>query len=290
MGGRSGRRRARWGCCRPPSDRYADRWSVVPQEPEQLLGRSPTSMARHEQFITSVILKRGAVGSFDSYPFSIPAVRHLDELRFPTPATFFVGENGSGKSTLLEALAVAAGLNAEGGSRNFRFATRATHSELSDYLRLVRAPRRPTDAYFLRAETFYNVASAAEQYGVAEQHGGGRSPHEQSHGESFMALVLHRLRGIGLYLFDEPEAGVAHPPTEPTRCDAPNWSRVGRSSSSQPTHRSCWDTRTLPSTISTMRESERWPTPTLSTMSSLVRSSEIRSDVSRVVPEPRRHT
>jgi predicted ATPase len=166
-------------------------------------------MARHEQFIKSVILKRGAVGSFDSYPFSIPAVRHLDELRFPTPATFFVGENGSGKSTLLEALAVAAGLNAEGGSRNFRFATRATHSELSDYLGLVRAPRRPTDAYFLRAETFYNVASAAEQYGVAEQHGGGKSPHEQSHGESFMALVLHRLRGNGLYLFDEPEAALS---------------------------------------------------------------------------------
>jgi predicted ATPase len=166
-------------------------------------------MARHEQFIKSVILKRGAVGSFDSYPFSIPAVRHLDELRFPTPATFFVGENGSGKSTLLEALAVAAGLNAEGGSRNFRFATRATHSELSDYLRLVRAPRRPRDAYFLRAETFYNVASAAEQYGVAEQHGGGKSPHEQSHGESFMALVLHRLRGNGLYLFDEPEAALS---------------------------------------------------------------------------------
>jgi predicted ATPase len=166
-------------------------------------------MGRNKQFVKAVVLKREAVPSFDDYPFSVPAVRHMHELRFSSSVTFFLGENGSGKSTLLEALAIASGLNAEGGSRNFRFATRATHSELNDYLRLVRAPRRPTDAYFLRAETFYNVASAAEGYGVADQHGGGRSPHEQSHGESFLALVLHRLRGNGLYLFDEPEAALS---------------------------------------------------------------------------------
>ena len=165
----------------------------------------------HNQFIRSVALKRDAVQSFDQYPFTLPAVRHLDELQFRGPVTFFVGENGSGKSTILESIAVAAGLNAEGGSRNFRFTTRATHSNLSDYVRLVRAPRRPRDSYFLRAETFYNVASAAEDYGreTAESHGGGRSPHEQSHGESFMALVLHRLGGNGLYLFDEPEAALS---------------------------------------------------------------------------------
>jgi predicted ATPase len=163
------------------------------------------------QFIKSVALKRGAAPSFDHYPFAIPAVQHLDALRFTAPVTFFVGENGSGKSTILESIAVAAGLNAEGGSRNFRFTTRATHSELSDFLRLVRAPRRPRDSYFLRAETFYNVASAAEDYGdgTAEDQGGGLSPHEQSHGESFLALVLHRLGGNGLYLFDEPEAALS---------------------------------------------------------------------------------
>ena len=165
----------------------------------------------HEQFIKSVTLKRAAVPSFDAYPFALPAVRHLNELALTAPVTFFVGENGTGKSTLLESIAVAAGLNAEGGDRNFRFSTRATHSPLGDYLRLVRAPRRPRDAYFLRAETFYNVASAAEEYDreAAERLGGGLSPHEQSHGESFMALVLHRLRGNGLYLFDEPEAALS---------------------------------------------------------------------------------
>ena len=165
---------------------------------------------RHDQFIKTITLKRAAT-SPDEYPFTIPAVRHLHGLQFTTPVTFFVGENGSGKSTILESLAVAAGLNAEGGSRNFRFSTRATHSVLSDFVRLVRAPRRPRDSYFLRAETFYNVASAAEEYGdgTAESHGGGRSPHEQSHGESFMALVLHRLGDNGLYLFDEPEAALS---------------------------------------------------------------------------------
>ena len=163
-----------------------------------------------DQFIKAINLKRASTSPHE-YPFTIAAVRHLDGLQFTEPVTFFVGENGSGKSTVLESIAVAAGLNAEGGSRNFRFTTRATHSELSEYIRLVRAPRRPRDSYFLRADTFYNVASAAEGYGaeVAERQGGGRSPHEQSHGESFLALVLHRLRGNGLYLFDEPEAALS---------------------------------------------------------------------------------
>jgi predicted ATPase len=160
-------------------------------------------------FISSITLKRDKVPSFKEYPFSMPAIRNLGELSLPGPVTFFVGENGTGKSTLLEAVAVAAGFNAEGGSRNFRFSTRPSHSGLHEYLRLVRPPGRPRDGYFLRAESFYNVATAAEdQYGVLDAYG-GRSLHEQSHGESFMALVLHRLRGHGLYLFDEPEAALS---------------------------------------------------------------------------------
>jgi predicted ATPase len=160
-------------------------------------------------FISSITLKRDKVPSFQEYPFSIPAIRNLRELSLPGPVTFLVGENGTGKSTLLEAVAVAAGFNAEGGSRNFRFSTRPSHSGLHEYLRLVRPPGRPRDGYFLRAESFYNVATAAEdQYGVLDAYG-GRSLHEQSHGESFMALVLHRLSGHGLYLFDEPEAALS---------------------------------------------------------------------------------
>jgi predicted ATPase len=162
--------------------------------------------AMTDLFVKAVRLKRKVVPSFLEYPFSIPAIHNLDELRLQSPVSFFIGENGTGKSTLLEAIAVAAGFNAEGGSRNFRFATRETHSSLHEYLTLVRSGIRPRDGYFLRAESFYNVASAAEDYGVNY---GDESLHAQSHGESFMALVLHRLKGKGLYFFDEPEAALS---------------------------------------------------------------------------------
>jgi predicted ATPase len=159
-------------------------------------------------FLRAVKLKRSQVPSFKEYPFSIPAIRHLEELRLASPVTFFIGENGTGKSTLLEAIAVCAGFNAEGGSRNFRFATRETHSPLNQYLQLVRSGIRPRDGYFLRAESFYNVASAVEDYGVTLSYGGD-SLHAQSHGEAFMALVLNRLKGKGLYFFDEPESALS---------------------------------------------------------------------------------
>ena len=159
-------------------------------------------------FLKMVKLKRDGVPSFKEYPFSIPAIRDLDELPLTSPVTFFIGENGTGKSTLLEAIAVAAGFNAEGGSRNFNFATRASHSPLHEHLRLIRSGARPKDGYFLRAESFYNVATAADDYEVNHSYG-GESLHAQSHGESFMALVLHRLNGHGLYLFDEPEAALS---------------------------------------------------------------------------------
>ena len=160
-------------------------------------------------FLSSIMLKRDRVPSFEDYPFSIPAIRNLQALSLPGPVTFLVGENGTGKSTLLEAVAIASGFNAEGGSRNFRFSTRDSHSNLHEYLRLVRPPGRRRDGYFLRAESFFNVATAAEDKYDALQAYGGRSLHEQSHGESFMALVLNRLKGRGLYLFDEPEAALS---------------------------------------------------------------------------------
>jgi predicted ATPase len=164
--------------------------------------------AMADLFLKAVKLKRSQVSSFKTYPFSIPAIHHLEELRLKSPVTFFIGENGTGKSTLLEAIAVSAGFNAEGGSRHFRFSTRASHSNLHEFLQLIRSGLRPRDGYFLRAESFYNVATAAENYGVTEFYGGD-SLHAQSHGESFMALVLNRLKGKGLYFFDEPESALS---------------------------------------------------------------------------------
>jgi len=140
------------------------------------------------------------------------ALSDLDELDLNPCATFLVGANGSGKSTLLEAVAVAAGLNAEGGSRNFRFATRETHSDLHQHLTLVKRGVPATD-YFLRAESFYNVASTLDDLAAddpaAVRSYGGRSLHAQSHGESFLALAIERFGPDGLYLLDEPEAALS---------------------------------------------------------------------------------
>jgi hypothetical protein len=144
-------------------------------------------------FLLHATLQREKVPSFDASPFNLPAVRNLDQLQFNPRVTFLVGENGSGKSTLLEALAVAAGFNAEGGSKNFRFETRASHSDLHRYVRLSRSHKRPQTGFFLRAESFFNVATEVDRLDKigAPLIGsyGGKSLHEQSHGESFMALL-----------------------------------------------------------------------------------------------------
>lgn len=167
------------------------------------------------KFAIDLRLRRDIVPSFDVYPFSLPAIRHLDLLEFHPAVTFVVGENGSGKSTLLEAIAVACGFNAEGGSKNFRFGTRASHSPLHEFIRIAKGFRKPRDGYFLRAESFFNVATEIERLDsegggprIIDSYG-GRSLHEQSHGESFMALMRERFGGNGLYILDEPEAALS---------------------------------------------------------------------------------
>jgi predicted ATPase len=168
-----------------------------------------------KQLARSISLLRERVPSFDKYPFSIPAIAKLDTLDFHPAVTFLIGENGSGKSTLIEAIAIAAGFNPEGGSRNFSFKTRASESELHRALRFARGVTRPRDGFFLRAESYFNVATEIER--LDEGGGGppiinsfgGRSLHEQSHGESFLALAEHRFRDGGLYILDEPEAALS---------------------------------------------------------------------------------
>ena len=142
------------------------------------------------------------------YPFCLPAVKSLGTLRLEKPVTFFVGENGTGKSTLLEAVAINYGFNAEGGSKNFRFTTVESHSELHEHIRLVKGIRRPQDGYFLRAESFYNVISEIDDKDLAGYYG-GNSLHSCSHGEGFWALVTERFFGQGLYFLDEPEAALS---------------------------------------------------------------------------------
>lgn len=144
----------------------------------------------------------------DSYLKNIEALQGLKEMSFRKPVTFFVGENGSGKSTLLEAVAAAWGFNPEGGTRNYSFSTYDSHSELCEAIRLFRGTRKAQNGYFLRAESFYNVATMEEEYSKGP---GGRPQylHKRSHGESFLTVVQNYFQPGGLYLLDEPESALS---------------------------------------------------------------------------------
>lgn len=168
----------------------------------------------NDRFIQSLQIDWSKIHE-NSYLREIPALQFEDPLVFEKNVTFFVGENGTGKSTLLEGLAVAYGFNPEGGSRNYNFSTYDSHSELHRAVRLVKGFRRPRGSYFLRAESFYNVASQAEAYrdmtpeSVYYARYGGKSLHQQSHGESFLALIQGTFVPGGLYILDEPEAALS---------------------------------------------------------------------------------
>ncbi|WP_303787940.1 AAA family ATPase [Ruminococcus flavefaciens] len=160
----------------------------------------------NELYLTGLQVKWDRIEQ-NSYLRKIAALNGLDELRFNSPVTFLVGENGSGKSTLLEAVAVAYGFNPEGGTLNYSFSTYDSHSELHNALRLVRSFNKAKWGYFLRAESFYNVASAEEEYtriqGIPQHY------HEKSHGESFLSVIQKNFGKNGLYFLDEPESALS---------------------------------------------------------------------------------
>ena len=160
----------------------------------------------NEQFIQRLSIDWNKIEQ-SSYLRKIDAIKDLKELVFEKPITFLVGENGSGKSTLLEALAVAYGFNPEGGTKNYSFSTYDSHSQLYEAIRVSKGFPKAKWGYFLRAESFYNVATKEEEY--ADIHHPSKKYHEKSHGESFLALAQNQLRPNGLYLFDEPEAALS---------------------------------------------------------------------------------
>lgn len=165
-------------------------------------------------FIDGVKYNKNDIPSKDVYPFNIPAITSLNELKFNKSVTFLIGENGIGKSTFIEALAVSLGLNPEGGTQNFSFKTTDSHSNLSNYLTVYSSGNLPQTKYFLRAESFYNVASEIQR--LAEENdykklynSYGGNLHECSHGESFLKLIRNRFSDNGLYVLDEPEAALS---------------------------------------------------------------------------------
>lgn len=172
-------------------------------------------MLYDNMYIKEIRLKK-EIHKDDSYIKELPVVNNLISLDFSSNVTFFVGENGSGKSTLLEAIAVNSGFNAEGGTKNFCFSSRETHSDLYKYITVVKGVQRPRDGFFLRAESFYNVATEIEKLDLESSEGvpvirsyGGISLHKMSHGESFITLMTNRFSGNGLYILDEPEAALS---------------------------------------------------------------------------------
>ncbi|WP_251860112.1 AAA family ATPase [Clostridium sp. Marseille-Q2269] len=166
-----------------------------------------------DQYLRYVELLREKVESFSEYPYCLPAIKNLSKIEFHPKVTYIVGENGTGKSTILEAIAIACGFNPEGGTRNINFSTNDTHSDLYKDLKVVRGVKRPRDGFFLRAESFYNVATNIDEVeafaGDPFASYGGVSLHLQSHGESFLSVIRNRFSGNGLYILDEPEAALS---------------------------------------------------------------------------------
>lgn len=159
-------------------------------------------------YLKSVALRDDIDVDFGAFPYCVPAVREMGVLEFHPDVTFFVGENGSGKSTILEAIALVCGFGPEGGTKSVQFRTAETTSELFQHLCPIRSFRTPQDGYFLRAESFYNVASHMDEVGYLEGYG-GKSLHSRSHGEAFITLLTTKFQGKGLYLLDEPEAALS---------------------------------------------------------------------------------
>ncbi|MGX2945731.1 AAA family ATPase [Enterococcus alishanensis] len=146
----------------------------------------------------------------NEYPYTLPVVQALSKnsLKLNQPISFFAGENGSGKSTLLEAIAISFGMNPEGGTKNFNFSTYDSHSELHEFLTLVRKGLIPKVSFFLRAENYYNLASEVEELGLSTYYG-KTALHKMSHGEGMLSIITHRFGPNGLYILDEPESGLS---------------------------------------------------------------------------------
>jgi predicted ATPase len=161
--------------------------------------------------LTRITLRRDRVADWDTYPFTVPVIRRLNDLTLRSQVVFFAGENGSGKSTLLEAIAAHYGFGREGGTRSFGNNSTESNQSIEPLVKALRLAFtvRTGAGFFLRAESLFNVATTIDQIGgdVLASYGG--SLHERSHGESFLQVAQYKMQRDGLFLLDEPEAALS---------------------------------------------------------------------------------
>ena len=168
--------------------------------------------------LKKITMLRERVQDWTSYPFSIPTINHLKELSLHSRICFLAGENGTGKSTLLEAIAAHYGFGPEGGNRNFSNDSTESNHSIDPLRRALRLSfdKRTGAGFFLRAESFFNVASHIDNLDKEpapappiSTYYGSRSLHTRSHGETFFTLLELKFRRNGLFLLDEPEAALS---------------------------------------------------------------------------------
>lgn len=171
--------------------------------------------------LKEIKIKPNTIKDSNVYPFCISTIKNLSDINLSTQVTFFVGENGTGKSTILEAIAAKAGFGPEGGSLNIHFKTSFEHTyrgtELLAEQLILSWNKKPRDGYFFRAESFFNIANYLDIMAKSGGQGpeityasyGGKSLHEQSHGESFLSFFSNRMGNNGFFILDEPEAALS---------------------------------------------------------------------------------
>ena len=169
--------------------------------------------------LKSLLLLTERIADPTAYPFSVPAIRTLQQLDFPARVTFFAGENGTGKSTLLEAIAAHIGFGREGGNRDMRFETSESSQAAEPLTRALRLgwDKRTGEGFYFRAESLFSVATQIDEWdrdatpmeGFIRDSYGGKSLHQHSHGETFFTVLDHKFRRSGLFLLDEPEAALS---------------------------------------------------------------------------------
>jgi predicted ATPase len=149
----------------------------------------------------------------DGFPFDVPALAAIEQLRLDVAVTLLAGENGAGKSTILELVAAAIGFAAEGGElERLGELPAVPRPVLGGALTPVLSAHRPRNGYYLRAESFFNVAAfvdSGDRFAPDISLYGDVPLHRQSHGESFLALAANRFGANGVYLLDEPEAALS---------------------------------------------------------------------------------